>query len=176
MNFWARGVIATSTIAPALSNRRTSSAALYAAMPPATPTTILAPRSGSAGSRGLRSVRGPSITVATLPWLGARGAGWGPGFSPRMPREARRIRGPWSGQRGAGWGPGFSPRMPREARRIRGLGSGGRGRDRKVPVGRAGGGGARVATRLHDRKLEPGDRAAGCAHGFGRWCWSRCLR
>jgi hypothetical protein len=49
-NFWARRVITTVTSAPALVNRRTSSQALYAAMPPPTATTISAPASGVAGS------------------------------------------------------------------------------------------------------------------------------
>jgi len=48
MNFCARPVIATWTVAPALSSRRTSSAALYAAMPPPTPTTTFAPVSANA--------------------------------------------------------------------------------------------------------------------------------
>src|SRR5262249_26488851 len=58
--------IATCTVAPALSSMRTSSAALYAAMPPPTPTTTFAPVSANAGSRGARSVRGPSNISATL--------------------------------------------------------------------------------------------------------------
>ena len=39
MNWQAPGVMTTFTLTPAFTNRRTSSAALYAAMPPVKPTT-----------------------------------------------------------------------------------------------------------------------------------------
>src|SRR5581483_5186383 len=48
MNFVAAGVITTRTSAPAFTRRRTNSAALYAAMPPETPTRMR--RFASAGS------------------------------------------------------------------------------------------------------------------------------
>src|SRR5581483_565283 len=51
MNWHAAGVITTSTVMPACTNRRVSSAALYAAMPPVSPSTTR--RRGEAVSSGV---------------------------------------------------------------------------------------------------------------------------
>jgi hypothetical protein len=57
-NSVARAVMQTCTVAPALMSRRTSSAALYAAMPPATPTTTRLPASGESVERGVTGSMG----------------------------------------------------------------------------------------------------------------------